>query len=118
MSIKPLHIKVNDLQPYYYAEALDSDGNAIADLTDATIYCTMKQAGGSTPKIDRQTAGISITDGPNAQFEYQWQDGDTDTEGRFYIEFEVNPASGGKFTVPQSPDEIALVVIGPSLDSQ
>jgi len=114
MSIKVLHLKENDLQPYYYATAKDSDGDAI-NVTGATIYCTMKLMDGSV-KIDRQTTGITITDGANGQFEYRWQAGDTDTVGRYKIEFEINPASGGKFTLPA--DEQAIVHIHSSLDSE
>jgi len=113
MSIKILHLKQHDLQPYYYAEAKDSDGNAIT-ITGATIYCTMKAMSGAI-KINRQTTGVTITDGANGQFEYRWQSGDTDTVGRYKIEFEINPASGGKFTLPV--DEQAVVHIHEALDA-
>ncbi len=114
MSIKTLNLKKNDLQPYYSAQAKDASG-AVIPLTGASIVCTMKQMGVSTPKIDRQSTGINITDAGNAEFEYQWQSGDTDTVGTFQIEFEITPASGGKFTLPA--DEKARVVIGESLDA-
>lgn len=109
MSIDTLFLKKNDLQPYYYAKAKDSDGNAIP-LSGATIYCTMKSLAG-TVKIDRQTTGINITDADAGEFEYRWQSGDTDTTGPYKIEFEINPASGGKFTIPVSPTDKAIVNI-------
>jgi len=115
MSIKTLFLKKNDLQPYYYAQAKDSDGNAIS-LSGATIYCTMKSLAG-TVKIDRQTTGISITDAAEGEFEYRWQSGDTDTTGPYTIEFEINPSSGGKFTIPADPADKAIVSIRASLDA-
>jgi hypothetical protein len=69
-----------------------------------------------TLKLDRQSAGINITDAAGGEFEYRWQAGDTDTVGRHEIEFEITPASGGKFTVPAS--ERAYVIIRDSLDAQ
>ena len=114
MSTKKLYLKKNDLQPYYYAKVKDSDGAAIS-LVGATIYCTMKLLSGAI-KINRQTAGVNITDESAGEFEYQWQSGDTDTAGVYAIEFEINPAAGGKFTVPVDSDDKAIVVIRDSLD--
>jgi hypothetical protein len=116
MTTAPFYIKVNDLQPYYYSGAQDADGEVV-NLSGATIYCTMKAARGGTLKIDRQTTGINITDAANGQFEYHWQSGDTDTVGKYYIEFEVNPTSGGKFTLPADPEERAEVQVVSSLDT-
>ena len=113
--IPALYIKENDLQPYYYAQVKDAD-DAVVSIAGATIYCTMKSSGGAL-KINRQTTGITISDGANGKFYYAWQSGDTDTTGKYYIEFEINPASGGKFTVPASPNEKAEVFIEPSLDT-
>jgi hypothetical protein len=116
MAIKPRKLKKDDLQPYYYAQAKDRAGNVI-DLTGATIRCTMKLAGSTgTPKIDRRTTGIVVTDAVNGEFELQWQQGDTDTVGKYLIEFEIVPQSGGKFTLP--PDNSAEVLIIASLDNQ
>ncbi len=113
MAVGVLEIKKNDLQPYYYAQVKDSD-SAVVGISGATIRCTMKAAGGAI-KIDRQTAGINITDATNGKFEYQWQSGDTDTVGKYYIEFEITPSSGGKFTLP--PNNDAIVMIFDSLDT-
>ncbi len=92
---------------------LDAAGNPV-NLSGATIYCTMKASDG-TLKIDRQTSGVVITNAANGEFEYRWQAGDTDTVGLYYIEFEINPQSGGKFTVPVK--EKAKVIIVESEDS-
>jgi len=109
-----LYLKKNDLQPYYYVQVTDHDGNVI-DLSGASIVCTMRHQDG-TLKIDRQSAGISITDAASGEFEYRWQASDTDTTGRHEIEFEITPAAGGKFTVPAS--DRAYVIIRDSLDAQ
>jgi hypothetical protein len=111
--ISKLILKKNDLQPYYYVQAKDYSDNPIS-LTGATIYCTMKSDSG-TVKINKQTAGISITDAANGLFEYHWQAADTDTVGIYYIEFEIAPISGGKFTLPTQP--AAVVQIIDSLDT-
>ncbi len=115
MAIKDLIIKKNDLQPYYYAQVKNSDDTVI-NLTGATIVCTMKDIQTGTLKVNRSSIGINITDAVNGKFEYQWQTGNTDTAGKYYIEFEINPASGGKFTVPT--DNSAVILIKESLDTQ
>lgn len=117
MSIKPLHLVRNDLQPYYPFTAKDSGENLI-DLTGATIRCTMKLVGGAV-KIDRRTTGITIANQTTnkGEVDLAWQSGDTDTLGTYYIEFEITPASGGKFTLPSPSQDPARVVISDSLDS-
>lgn len=116
MSIETVYVKKNDLQPYYYAQVKDADGD-IVDIDGATIYCTMKNAKTGALKIDRQTTGISITPATTGKFQYAWQSGDTDSVGKYYIEFEINPSSGGKFTVPAQPEDKAEVHITESLDT-
>lgn len=116
MAIETLPVKQNDLQPYYYAQVTDGSG-AVVDITGATIYCTMKDARTGVLKINRQTAGINVSDAANGKFEYRWVSGDTDTVGKYYIEFEINPGSGGKFTIPADPETRAEVYIVQSLDA-
>lgn len=121
MPVEKLYLKRNDLQPYYLFQVKDSL-DAVVDITGATIRCTMvlyDPATGllSTIKINRQTAGINLTDAANGKGEYQWQSGDTDTIGTYRIEFEVTPASGGKFTVPNPRYGQGIVIINADLDS-
>ena len=116
MSIETLYLKQNDLQPYYYGQVKDAAG-AVVPITGATIYCTMKHARTGALKINRQTAGITLDDEENGKFYYAWQAGDTDTVGKYYIEFEINPAAGGKFTMPAKPKDKAEVEITQSLDA-
>jgi hypothetical protein len=113
----PFYITQHDLQPYYKAQAKDTDG--AIDLTGATIYCTMKTQDGVTTKISRQMAGITIDPDQTTNkgnFRYEWQGTDTDAVANYFIEFEINPATGGKFTLPQSPD-IAEVKVVSGLDT-
>ena len=114
-----IYLTQYDLQPYYPANIIDS-ANAAIDLTGATIYCSMILASGGTAKINRRTTGIVIKNQTTnkGEFELQWQAGDTDTLGTFNIEFEINPPSGGKFTVPFAKDGKAQVIISAGLDSQ
>lgn len=114
-SIDTLYIKKNDKQPYYYAQIKDAS-DAVVNITGATIYCTMKNLNLGTTKINRQTTGINISDGTNGKFEYRWQGTDTNTVGTYSIEFEINPISGGKYTVPTRKQ--AVVVVEDSLDTQ
>lgn len=110
-----LRLKKKDLQPYYYAQVKDAGGNAV-DLTGASIVCTLKDVEAGTLKIDRKSTGINVSDAAGGQFEYRWQSGDTDVVGKYFIEFEITPAAGGKFTVPV--DSPAVVLITDSLDAQ
>lgn len=108
-----LYLRANDLQPYYYAQIIDSSGDAV-DLTGASAVFTMKEQDGSI-KVNRQSA--VITNATSGLLEYRWQTGNTNAAGAYYIEFEVTPASGGKFTVPDRTTK-AKVVIEQDLDSQ
>ena len=112
MSIVKTHkMKRNDLQPHYRFAVPDS-----TDLTGATFTCTMINVATKALVITRGSAGCVVTSGIDRQLEYRWQDGDTAAAGIFKIEFEVNPVSGGKFTVPVTGS--ALVQIGEDLDGQ
>lgn len=118
--IETLHLNRNDRQPYYRVTAKDS-ALAVINIAGATIYCTMvayDPATGviGTTKINRQDAGINITDGAAGEFEYRWQATDTDLAGTYYIEFEIVPA-GDKYTFPNPSEGRALVVIQADLDS-
>jgi len=112
------YLKQYDKQPYYNVKLLDSDGKRVA-LGDATILCTMKNIITNELKINRRNLGIIIADQSLAKGEFQlrWQDGDTDTVGEYDIEFEISPATEGKFTIPNGDDE-AKVIITAGLDTE
>lgn len=115
--IETLFLTQFDLQPEYKVTVTDSTGGAI-DLTGAEIRTTMRLSRSTTIKIDRSTV-INLSSASGGKFEYQWQSSDSDTTGIYDIEFEITPASGGKFTVPnRTPTEgVAKVRILAGLDS-
>ena len=116
MAIKKVDLTKNDLAPIYSVVHEDTEGNA-QDITGATIVCSMKNLDDGTLKIDRQSIGITITDAEAGAFNYEWQTGETDTVGKYQIEFEITPLSGGKFTIPNPTQGRALVIIHESLDN-
>lgn len=107
-----LYLKVGDLQPYYYAQILDSSENPV-DLTGASVSFTMKDVSG-TIKVNLQAA--TVTDAVNGKVEYRWQSGDTDTAGRYLVEFKVVPQGAGPYRVPTVPRDRAVVIITDALD--
>lgn len=115
--IEPFYIKQYDGQPYYPVAVKDSDGNVVS-IAGATIKCTMKDRRSGDLKINQQTTGCVITSADLGEFEYRWQtgSGDTDAVGKYHIEFEITPGSGGKFTVPADPRDVAEVFVVKSLD--
>ena len=116
MAIDTLFLTRNDLQPYYLVGVTNSTG-AIVDLTGATVRVTMRLENSTALTIDRSTAGLTVTGATSGEFQYQWQAGDTNSPGTFDIEFEITPASGGKFTLPNPSEGVAHVRIFDSLDS-
>lgn len=111
--VEALYLRRNDLQPYYYGKVLDANG-APVDITDAAIVANMVN---ESTKVLKITAGACTlnADPATGKFHYAWQAGDTDTAGKFDIEFQITPSSGGKFTVPARGK--AKVVIMPDLDA-
>ena len=111
-----LILKRNDLQPYYFVQAKQFNEagtiKSVIDLTGTSIVCSMK-SGAGVLKIDRQPC--VVTDSTSGKFEYRWKDDETDTVGKYFIEFEINPSSGGKYTLPS--DKSAIVRINEDEDS-
>ncbi len=114
--IDPFKIAVNDLQPVYKVQAKNNDDTVI-DITGAAIYMTLKNSKDSTLKVNRNSDKIEITDASNGLFQYNWEADNVDTAGIYYIEFEIDPSSGGKFTLPQPLQGRAEVHIISSLDT-
>lgn len=100
MAVKKMIIKRHDRQPYYRF-------SVPVDLAGATILATMIAASTGVPKFTRQAC--VITDAAAGEAEYRWADGDTDTAGRYLIEFEVSPSAAGKFTVPVEPAMVEVL---------
>jgi len=113
MTIEVLNIKQHDLQPYYRSKVVDSDGIAV-DCTGASAVFTMVDSTGTI--VINRSPNVTFTNAALGEMEYRWSGTDTDITGKYSIEFEVTPLTGGKFTVPVT--EKAPVKIWPSLDDQ
>lgn len=98
-----------DLQPYIKVQVKDASGDPV-DLSGATIKASMKSLEDGSIKFQERITGVTITDAANGRFEYRWQSGDTDTTGKFKMEFEITPASGGKFTLPKAGDSLIVEI--------
>ena len=97
-------IKQNDTSPALQATLKDYNGNAI-NLLGATVKFHMKSFEGAI-KVN-QTMTITSTSG--GVVTYFWQEGDTDTAGTYYAEFEVTYADLSVETFPNS-GSIAITI--------
>ncbi len=104
-----LFIKRHDLQPYYRAKILDSEGDPV-DLTGSSLQATFSGFDG-TVVFSLDNARVSVTSNTGGMAECQWQGSDTANAGRFFIEFTVNPSSGGKFTVPVKNEDAVVIIL-------
>ncbi len=68
------------------------------DLSGATGVTFTMIDGCSNTKVYNQDAEILCASGGTIQ--YSWQDGDTDTEGIYYGEFQIKFSSGKRLSVP------------------
>lgn len=98
-------IKQNDTSPSLQATLKDSAQNPV-DLTDAAVMFHMKSVDGAV-KVDRQ---MTITNASGGVVQYDWQTGDTDTVGTYYVEFEVTYADASIETFPNNGN-IAVSVV-------
>ena len=88
-------IRQNDTSPSLQATLKDFEGTSIS-ISGATAQFHMKSIDG-TLKVDQQ---MTITDADNGVVQYDWQSGDTDTPGSYYVEFEVTYSDGSIETFP------------------
>lgn len=103
MEPTPFTIKRNDTLPALVVNVKTKGdlGEKISfDLTTfsgETTTFSMKDSNGNI-KIQGQTA--LITNAPGGSIQYNWQEGDTDTSGKYKGEFELNNGAGGILSVP------------------
>lgn len=98
-------IKQNDTSPSLQVTLKDSSLTVI-DLTGATVRFHMKSVDG-TLKID---APMTVTNVSGGVCQYNWQAGDTDTVGTYYVEFEVTYADASVETFPNNGSKTVKVV--------
>ena len=110
MGVDILYMKRNDLQPAYQAKIETSSGDAV-NLAGATIRATFKNLLTGTTVFSGDNTRITVDSAAGGCISCVWSEGDTANAGRFGMEFEVEPSTGGKFTVPAKPTEKAVVII-------
>lgn len=98
-------IKQNDTSPSLQATLKDAYQSPIS-LNGATVMFHMKSVDG-TIKVD---AEMTVTDEDNGVVKYDWQAGDTDTVGTYYVEFEVTYADASVETFPNNGNKVVTVV--------
>lgn len=97
MSDPIFSLKVDDLWPRIAVTLEDSNGDPVDLSGVSSVTFSMSEVEAGTAKVVAQTALIvSATEGKVA---YQWQAGDTDTEGLYKAEFNV-VFTGAPGTVP------------------
>ena len=98
-------IKQNDTSPSLQATLKDASQTPV-DLTGATVMFHMKSLE-DIVKVDQE---MTITDAKNGVAQYDWQLGDTDTVGIYYVEFEVTYADASVETFPNNGNKSLKVV--------
>jgi hypothetical protein len=99
------NIKQNDTSPSLQATLKDSALSPI-NLNGATVVLHMKSLEGVI-KVD---AAMTIVESLNGIIKYDWQTGDTDTVGTYYVEFEVTYADASIETFPNTGSLVVSVV--------
>ena len=98
-------IKQNDTSPSLQATLKDASLTPV-NIIGATVMFHMKSIDG-TVKVDQQ---MTIVNGAGGVVQYDWQSGDTDTVGTYYVEFEVTYLDGSIETFPNNGNKVVSVV--------
>ena len=99
------NIKQNDTSPSLQATLKDALLVPV-NITGATVKFHMKSLDGVV-KVDET---MTITDAEGGVVQYDWQTGDTDTVGTYYVEFEVTYADASIETFPNTGSLVVSVV--------
>lgn len=99
------NIKQNDTSPSLQATLKDAQLVPV-NITAATVKLHMKSLDGVV-KINET---MTITDALNGVVQYDWQAGDTDTVGTYYVEFQVTYADASVETFPNNGNLVVSVV--------
>jgi hypothetical protein len=98
-------IKQSDTSPSLQATLQDANGTAI-NINGASIRFHMKAVGGAIV-IDQP---MTIVNAAGGIVKYDWQSGDTDTAGTYYVEFEVTYLDLSVETFPNNTNETILII--------
>lgn len=83
---------------YKQGDSVPLQATLPVDLTNASVQFKLSDEKGGTAIID---SGATIKDASNGVVAYQWQSGETDRTGAYYIEWEVTYGDGGVETFPR-----------------
>ena len=97
-------IKQNDTSPSLQATLKDASNTGV-DLSGATVVFRMNSVDG-TVKVE---SNMTIVDADNGVVRYDWQSGDTDTNGTYLVEFRVTYVDGKVETFPNT-ERLSLIV--------
>jgi hypothetical protein len=98
-------IKQNDTSPSLQATLKDASFTPI-NLTESQVRFHMKSVDGAL-KIDAPMVVVTPLQG---LIQYDWQSGDTDTVGTYYIEFEVTYSDASIETFPNDGNKVVSIV--------
>jgi len=101
------YIKVGDLEPAIEAYLKLSDGSVfnLTGVTGVVFRWRLKNDPAATPSEGSATI-VSATDG---HVKYEWLTGETDVEGVFVCEWEVELSSGKMITFPNNKHDEFIV---------
>ncbi len=112
------YIKKGDTYPNITTILSDENGIAV-NLLGCSVDFVMSQDGINNLMIDSPAVVTDQSQVPNVgKCYYDWQDGDTDIEGTYLVEWRVTFPSGKKATFPRSKkaDNFNKVVIQPIVE--
>lgn len=98
-SIASFDIKRHDLRPSIRISVTNASDGSAYDLTGATATFLMYDCDGNMKVTAAAAIEAPATDGI---LRYDWIAGDTDTEGEWLAEFEVDFGGGDKITFPNN----------------
>lgn len=98
----PIEMKRGDTAPFARVTLTDANGQGV-NLEGASVVIIAADANTKLELFHGNatvTQNGSGTDGTAGQVEYEWQQGDTDEEGNYIVEFEVTYSNGEIQTFP------------------
>lgn len=101
---RDFNLRVGDTGPYYYAQIVDQNGDAV-DITGATVTFSMRSMTG-TAKVSGSAMEISTAS--SGEIEYRWDAADTDWAATFAVQIQMT-LGGLTYSFPTSG--VAKVII-------
>lgn len=99
------YVKEDDTEPTLEATLKRPNGDAV-DLTGASVDIRITEARGGSNVVNNSA---SVFDAANGVVQYSLQSGDTEENGRYRVEFEVEYSGGGVETYPNKGYHTLLV---------